>query len=91
MNLEKVKNGVMIFVGICILLAGISISGGLGNIAESISQIDSNTNSYNDQSYELVVRDGIIYLSDTITGQVWKKADIPEGKWEEIDYLFGDQ
>jgi len=86
MKLEKVKNGVIIFVGICILLAGISISGGLGNVAESINQIDTGS----DQSYELVVRDGIIYISDTITGQVWKKADIPEGKWEEIDYLFDD-
>lgn len=86
MKLEKVKNGVMIFVGICILLAGISISGGLGNVAESIDQLDTE----GEKSYELVVRDGIIYLSDTITGRVWKKADSPESKWEEIDYVFDD-
>ncbi|WP_210471176.1 hypothetical protein [Sporosarcina sp. 6E9] len=86
MKLEKLKSGVMIFVGICILLAGISISGGLGNVADSINQIDAQS----DQSYELVVRDGFIYISDTVNGQVWKKADVPEGKWEEIDHFFND-
>ena len=71
-------------MGICILMAGGFIGSGLDNVAESINQqvIES------DDSYRVVVQDGIIYMYDTITGQVWKKADNTDSKWEEIDGLF---
>ncbi len=86
MKLEKGKKGILIFLGICILLAGSSIGGGLNAIADSINFQDEET----DDPYRMVVQDGIIYMYDTTTGQVWKKADKPDSKWEEVESLFGD-
>ena len=89
MKLDKVKNGVFIFLGICILVAGEMISDGLITIAERSVHMDD-TSIGNNESYELVVQDGFLYLTDTISGTVWKKADNPEAKWKELDYIYND-
>lgn len=86
MKLEKGKKGIFIFLGICILFAGGFIGGGLSDVAESINLQEDDT----DDSYRMIVQDGIIYMYDTITGQVWKKADKPDSKWEEVESFLGD-
>ncbi len=78
--MDKIKNGVFIFLGISILLAGGFISSGLSEVAESINQQDTPVGD----SQRMIVQDGVIYMYDTITGQVWKKEDKTESKWEEV-------
>ena len=82
-KLEKPKNGVLIFLGICILFAGGFIGGGLNSIADNMHQINTETES--EDSYRVVVQDGIIYKYDTIWGDVWKKEDKPNAKWEDMN------
>ena len=84
MKLEKIRTGIFIFLGICILLAGGFIGHGLGKVADSINQQDAKV----DDSYRVIVQDGIMYMYDTITGQVWRKEDNPNSKWEEVKGLF---
>lgn len=79
------KNVALIFLGICILIAGGFIGSGLNSVANSINQ-----HIKSDDSYRVVVQDGTIYMYDTIIGQVWKKTDKPDSRWEEIDGLFDD-
>ncbi|MBU8792470.1 MULTISPECIES: hypothetical protein [Oceanobacillus] len=55
--MEKKKNSILIFVGICILLAGGFIGSGLSEVADSINQQVEET----DDSYRMVVQDGIIF------------------------------
>jgi len=84
--MEKANNGILIFLGICILLAGGFIGGGLSDVADSINLQSEET----DDPYRVIVQDGNIYMYDTITGQVWRKADKPDSKWEEVEGLYGD-
>ncbi|WP_210467871.1 hypothetical protein [Sporosarcina sp. 6E9] len=85
---KKNNNGVLIFLGICILFAGGFIGSGLGDVAESVS-INQSYDGESD-SYRVVVQDGIIYMYDITTGQVWRKADNSDSKWEEVDDLYSD-
>lgn len=87
--MEKKKNGVLILLGICILIAGSLIGSGLSNVADSIYQLNTDGNN-GDDSHRVIVQDGIIYMYDTVSGEVWRKADKPDSKWEEVEYLFGD-
>lgn len=84
MKLNKMKNGVFIFLGISVLLGAGFISSGLSEVAESISQQDTPV----DDSQRMIVQDGVIYMYDTITGEVWKKEDIEEAKWEEVKKAY---
>ena len=80
------KNGAVIFLGICILFAGGFIGSGLGNVADSIYGTQSTSND----TYRVFVQDGVIYKYDIISGQVWKKVDKPDSKWEQVDDSFSD-
>lgn len=86
MKSEKRKNGIFIFLGICILIAGGFIGGGLSDVADSINQQDEET----DDSYRLIVQEGTLYMYDTVTGQIWRKTDTPDSEWEEDESLIDD-
>ncbi|MGN7939538.1 hypothetical protein [Metabacillus sp. 22489] len=43
-----------------------------------------------DDPYRVIVQDGNIYMYDTSTGQVWRKADKSDSKWEEVEGLYDD-
>lgn len=83
MKLGKTKNGILIFLSICILIAGGFIGSGLNNIADNMFQL--NTETVVNDNYRVIVQDGIIYQYDTVFGQVWKKEDNPDAEWEEIN------
>jgi len=78
--LEKKNNGVLIFLGISILLAGGFIGGGLTDISNNINQEYQEDN----ESYRVIVQDGFIYKYDTVFGTIWKKEDKSGAKWKEI-------
>ncbi|GIO21423.1 hypothetical protein [Oceanobacillus sp. J11TS1] len=80
--MEKKKNGIFIFLGICILIAGGFIGGGLTDVADSINQYEET-----DDSFRMIVQDGTIYMYETTSGQVWRKADNLDSKWEEVEYF----
>lgn len=80
--MEKKNNGVLIFLGISILFAGGFVGSGLGDIADSINQ---HYEEDNDDSYRVIVQDGVIYKYDTTFGEIWKKEDDSDAKWEQID------
>lgn len=83
MKLDKLKNGVLIFLGICILFAGRFIRSGLNNIANNMFQLNMETVS--NDTYRVIVQDGRIYQYDTVFGEVWKKEDKPNAEWEYIN------
>ena len=78
--MEKKNNGVLIFLGISILLAGGFIASGLSDISNSINQEYQEDN----ESYRVIVQDGVIYKYDTTFGTIWKKEDKSGAKWKEI-------
>ncbi|WP_185807707.1 hypothetical protein [Lysinibacillus telephonicus] len=39
------------------------------------------------ENYELLVNEEWLYLYDTTTGRVWKKADDPNAAWEEVKHF----
>lgn len=80
--MEQLKNGVFIFLGVCILLAGVFIAGGLSDVAERMDQQIHDSGS---ESLRMIVQDGFIYMYDTSTGQVLKKEDKVDADWEEIN------
>lgn len=83
MKLDKLKNGILIFLSICILFAGGFIGSGLNNIAKNMFQL--NTKTVSNDTYREIVQDGIIYQYDTVFGEVWKKEDKPNAEWEYIN------
>lgn len=80
--MDNKNNGVLIFLGICILFAGGFIGSGLGDVAKSIEQ---QYEIGNDDSYRVVVHDGVIYKYDLTLGTIWKKEDNSGAKWKQID------
>ena len=88
--MDKNKNGVFIFLGVAIILVGFAISAGLGSISDSLDEFDmylDENDDYDEESYELIVEDGVLYMWDSATGEVWKKEVDPKSKWEAIEPL----
>ena len=92
-------------ISIAIVLASIIIGGSLiygsTKIANSMHNAGSNITSSNFQiansingnaiieNYELIVIDGWLYLYDSVSGQIWKKADNdnPDENWEAVKHI----
>lgn len=80
-----------IIIGGSLMYGTTKISNSIDNagmqIANSNFQMDDSING----NYELVVIDGWLYLYDSTSGQIWKKADNdnPDETWETVKY-FGE-
>lgn len=88
--MDKNKNGVFIFLGVAIILVGFAISAGLGSISDSLDEFDmylDENDDYDEESYELIVEDGVLYMWDPATGEIWKKEADAKSKWEAIEPL----
>ena len=88
--MEKKKGisivGAVIILSISIIFAASMLSNAIADAGYSMSS-QSNSHSrnyYSVENFELVVSDGWLYLYETNTGRVWKKADDPEAKWESV-------
>ena len=75
-----------VILSISIIIASRSISDAINNVG--LNLVDSNSGSSSDGNYELIVKDGWLYLYDTNNGQIWKKADHddPDSRWEEVQH-----
>ena len=76
----------VVIMAISIIIASKSISEAINNVGHGL--VVSNTNTSSTENYELLVNDGWMYLIDTNSGQVWKKADNddPESKWQVVKH-----
>ncbi|MBD8038504.1 hypothetical protein H9635_17300 [Solibacillus sp. A46] len=92
-------------ISLAIVLASIIIGGSLlysaTNISNSINDVRNDITSSNIQlansisgngiieNYELVVIDGWLYLYNSVSGQIWKKADNdnPEVTWQVVEHF----
>ncbi|WP_099364195.1 hypothetical protein [Fredinandcohnia onubensis] len=77
----------VVIMSFSIIVASKFISEAINNVGHGI--LVSNTTTPSNGNYELLVNDGWVYLIDTNSGQVWKKADNddPESKWEEVRHF----
>ncbi|MEH7385430.1 hypothetical protein V7147_08485 [Bacillus sp. JJ1521] len=88
------KKGLLLFfsvviLSISIIIASKYISDAINNVGIGLSGSISNTSTYSNENYELVVNDGWMYLIDTNSGTIWKKADNddPDSKWEVVKHF----
>ncbi|MEH7380963.1 hypothetical protein V7138_10820 [Bacillus sp. JJ1533] len=84
------KKGLLLFfsvviLSISIIIASKTISDAINNVGLSVPNPSTSSN----ENYELIVTDGWMYLVETNSGQVWKKAnnDDPEYKWEAVKHF----
>lgn len=84
--MEKMKDGIFIFIGISIIAAGFFIASSIDTIGDTIVQFEPYPNN---STYDLVVQDGILYMWDTTTGVIWKKNEKEACEWEEVEYFLG--
>lgn len=71
-------------LSISIIIASKTISDAFKDVGLSMS-----SSSSNNENYELIVNDGWMYLYETNSGKVWKKADNdnPEYTWEVVKHF----
>lgn len=81
--------GSIVILSISILVAASLISNAINNAGWDLSSNLSTINMTDSvsENYELLVNEGWLYLYDTTTGQVWKKADDPNATWEEVKHF----
>lgn len=86
------KKGLLLFLSavifsISIVIAAKFISEAINNVGLNLPASSSNFSS--SDNYELIVKDGWMYLYDTNSGQIWKKADNdnPDSKWEVVKHF----
>ncbi|MBN6189082.1 hypothetical protein JQN58_19705 [Aneurinibacillus sp. BA2021] len=86
------KKGVLLFCSIFILsssivLSSTYISEAINNVGLNLSAPGSTPSSKG--NYELLVKDGWLYLYEINSGQIWKKADNddPNSKWQAVKHF----
>ncbi|MEH7387756.1 hypothetical protein V7147_20500 [Bacillus sp. JJ1521] len=86
------KKGLLLFISvvifsISIIIASKSISDAINNVGLGLS--DSNSSLTSNENYELIVSNGWMYLFETNSGQIWKKADNDDqdSKWEVVKHF----
>ena len=85
------KKGLLLFCSIVILsismiIAAKLISDALNNVGLGLEA--SNLNTTSNVNFELILNDGWMYLYETNSGQIWKKADNdnPDSEWELVKH-----
>ncbi|MBD8033993.1 hypothetical protein [Solibacillus merdavium] len=76
----------IVFLSISIIIASKFISDALNNVGLGLEASKSNTTSI--ENFELILNDGWMYLYETNSGQIWKKADNdnPDSEWELVKH-----
>jgi len=77
-------------LGVAVLIGSCTISNSVSNdYVKTIN--DLNNNAANETNFELTVDNGFLYMTDTASGEVWKKPDDDSSSWVLLPYLYSDE